>query len=235
MSETKNRQERVCLFGAYEFVDLDFILDPITGIEGNFGITDLSMFFWPGGPFVNRVVAGENQILDSSIVAAAAAGFMSSRPVPTSLLNKTLAGFTINPSQKLSVDEANFAGGAGASLVAPLSAGGKVTVARTTSNSGLATKEEMSIVRIRHVVAKTTRKRLQDTFIGGLITPNLVADIESATKSILEQLQSQGLITKFQNVRAVVDPNEPRQINVSFDISPIFPLNWIFIRFSVGV
>lgn len=235
MSETKNRQERNCLFGTYEFVNLDFILDPITGIEANFGPFKRAMFFWPGGPSVNRVVLGENQILDGWVIASSAAGYMASHPIPFSLLNKSLAGFTINPKYKLSVDEANFALGAGVSIVAPLAAGGRVAAAQTTVNSGRAVEEEMSVVRISDFTAKTMRKRLQGAFLGTLITPNILADMESATKSILAQLVSQGYITTYQNVKVAVDPNEPRQVNVSFDITPIFPLNWIFIDFSVGV
>lgn len=235
MSETKNRQERNCLFGAYEFVDLDFILDPITGISVNFGFTSRAQFFWPGGPTVNRVVAGENQILDGQYIAAAAAGFYSSRPLATTLTNKTLLGFTIPSSQKLSIDETNFAGGAGCSILSPLAAGGKVVNGFTTSNSGIAVQEEMMIQRISDFTAQTARERLEGAFVGAIITPNLIADVEAAITSILEQLQSQGIINTFANISVRQDANEPRQINVSFDITPVFPLNWIFVRFSVGV
>ncbi len=235
MSQTRNRQERICLFGSYEFVDLDFILDPITGIEANFGISKRAQFFWPGGTSVTRVVGGEIQTLDGQYISAAASGFYAIQPIPFTLTNKTLQGFTINPSQKLSIDKTNFAGGAGVSMVAPLAAGGRVVVGQTTTNSGRAVEEEMSVVRISDFTAKTMRARLQSTFTGVLITPNLTTDIETAVKSILSQLQSQGLITSSKNVQVRVDDNEPRQVNVSFDITPTFPLNWIFIRFSVGV
>lgn len=234
MSETKNRRERVALLGSYEFVDLDFILDPVTGIEAVFGVTKRSQFFWPGGPFVNRVVGGENQILDGQYIAASAAGFYSSRPLTTSLTNKILTGFTINPAQKLSIDETNFAGGAGVSIIEPLSAGGKVLIGQTTTNSGRAVEEEMSVVRITDYVAKVSRQALQGAFTGSLITVNTPRDIKITTEKILSSLQSQGIITQFKGVNAVIDPNEPRQVNVTFDITPIFPLNWIFIRFSVG-
>ena len=234
MSETKNRQERTCLFGSYEFVDLDFILDPITGIDANFGSTKRAMFFWPGGPFMNRVIGGEAQIIDGQYLAACAAGYFASRPLPTSLTNKTLTGFTINSNQKLSIDESNLVGGSGIAIVAPLAAGGRVVAGITTTNSGNAVEEEYSVVRIADYTAKTVRKALQNAFIGGLITVNTPRDVKITTQKILASLQSQGIITAFQGVNAVVDPNEPRQINVTFDITPIFPLNWIFIRFSVG-
>jgi len=235
MSETKNRLERTCLFGSYEFVDLDFILDPVTGTEANFGSTKRAMFFWPGGPGVRRVVNGEIQALDGQYVAAAASGFAAAHFITTSMTKKQLSGFTIDPSQKLSVDETNLAGGAGVAIVKPLAAGGEVLLGQTTANSGRAVEEEYSVVRITDHTAKTVRKALENAFTGSLITLNTASDIEIATKGILASLQSQGIITKFANVKAAVDPQEPRQVNVTFDITPIFPLNWIFIRFSVGI
>lgn len=234
MSQTKNRKERTCLFGAYEFVDLDFILDPVTGLEANFGPFYRSMFFYPGGSSVTRVVGGEINTLDAQFIAPAAAGFVSSRPLPQTLTGKTLSGFTINPKNKLSTDETTLIGGAGAAIVSPLAAGGKVLHGRTTVNSGSAVEEEYSVVRIRDHVAKTTRRALENRFVGTLITPNTPSDVQVTTTSILEQLVSQGILNAFANVNAVVDPNEPRQVNVSFDVQPVFPLNWIFIRFTIG-
>lgn len=234
MSETKNRLERTCLFGAYEFVDLDFILNPVTGIDANFGSFYRCMFFYPGGSSVTRVVAGEAQRLDAQFIAACAAGFVASRPIPTPLTNKILQGFTINPRQKLNNDETNLIGGAGCSIITPLAAGGKVLHGRTTTNSGSAVEEEYSIIRIRDHVAKTVRRALENAFIGRLITPSTADDVASTTKNILEALVSQGILSGFQSVAASVNPQEPRQIDVQFDIRPVFPLNWIFIRFTVG-
>jgi hypothetical protein len=234
MSETKNRLERTCLFGAYEFVDLQFIINGTTGIEANFGSFFRSMFFFPGGSSVTRVVAGEAQTLDAQYIAAAAAGYVASRPIPTPLTNKILQGFTINPRQKLNNDETNLVGGSGCAIVTPLAAGGKVLHGRTTVNSGSAVEEEYSIIRIRDHVAKTVRRALENTFVGRLITATTSDDVAVTTKNILDALVSQGIISDYQNVDAFVDPQEPRQIDVQFDIRPVFPLNWIFIKFTVG-
>jgi hypothetical protein len=235
MSETKNRLERTCLFGAYEFTDLEWILDPVVGVDANFGFTDRAMFFWPGGPWITRVVAGEIQKLPGQYIAPCAAGFVVSRPIQTSLTFKTLAGFNIPQTQKLSVNEKSLAGGAGVSIVTPLAAGGKVIDGITTCNSGRAIEEEYSVRRIRDLVAKTCRKGLENAFVGSLITPNTPKEIETAVNSILAAMLSQGIITKYANVKAFVDSTDPRQVNVTFDITPIFPLKWVYIKFSASI
>lgn len=235
MSETKNRKERKCISGGYEFVDMDFITDPTLGVEASFGTTKRMEFFWACGPFMNRVIAGENQIIDSQYLAACAAGYKASHTIPTSLTNKTLTGFTIDPSQKLSTEETNLVGEAGVSIVTPLAAGGKVVASQTTTNSGRAVEEEPSVVAITDYTSKTVRVALENAFTGSLITVNTPKDVEITTANILAALQSQGIIKSYANVKAVVDPQEPRQIDVTFDIVPVFPLNWIFIRFSVGI
>lgn len=233
MSQTKNRLERTCLLGAYEFVDLDFILDPITGIEANFGPFYRSMFFYPGGYKVTRVVAGEIQTLDAQYIAAAAAGYFASHPIQQSLTNKTLLGFTIPPKQKLSIDEANLVGGAGCAILAPLAAGGKVLHGRTTSNSGSPIEEEFSVIRISDLTAKTVRKALEKAYVGRVITATTPAEVTLTTTNILAALASQGVMTEFKNVNASVNPQDPRQVDVRFDIKPTFPLNWIFVKFTV--
>lgn len=235
MSETQNRQERTALIGSYEFADLDYILDPVTGIDANYGTTKRAVYFWPGGPSIRRVVAGEIQTLDGQFIAASAAGFVASRPLPTSLTNKTLTGFSIDPAQKLNIDETNLAGGANVAIVKPLGAGGKVVIGQTTTNSGQPTEEEYSVVRIGDHVSKTTRVALENAFTGELITVNTPDDVKAATASILDAFVSQGILTSYENLKTSVDKNDPRQINVQFDVTPIFPLNYIFIRFTVGV
>jgi len=234
MSQTRNRRERTCLLGAYEFVDLDFILDPVTGIATNFGQYHRSMFFYPGGYEITRVVGGASLTLDAQYIAAAAAGLVAASPVQETLTFKNLQGFTIPSTQKLTVDETNLIGGAGVAIVTPLASGGRVLHGLTTANDGLAVHEEYSVVRISDFVAKTVRVALENAFVGKLITLNTPNDVKITTTSILGALVSQGIVNSFSGVDAFVDPQEPRQIDVRFNISPVFPLNWIFINFTIG-
>lgn len=230
MSQVDQRMERTAIFGAYEFVDTNFILNPITGIKANFGDFDRCMFIYPSGNKVTRVVGGEIQELDGQIVAAAAAGYLINRPVQESLTNKILIGFNIPQENKLNREEARLIGGAGVAIVKGLSSGGKVIHGKTTSKSGDPRAEEYNVVRIKDFVSKELRRTLQDRFIGMLITPNLPSDIAFATESLLRAMKTQGIIYSFNNVSAAVDVNDPRQINVKCAIRPVYTLTWIYIE-----
>lgn len=234
MSQVNWRQERTCLLGAYEFCDLNFIIDPITGIMPNYGLFYRSMFFYPGGYKITRVVAGEIQTLDAQYIAAAASGYVVSRALPESLTNKILIGFTIPPDQKLTKEEVAFIGGAGCAIVKPLAAGGKVMHGRTTVSTRNPVEEEYSVIRIRDFVSKEMRKGLQERFLGRLITKSMPNDIKFAAESMLRAMISQGMLTAYDNVSAVVDEIDPRQIDVGFEIKPVFALTWIFIKIVVS-
>lgn len=169
-------------------------------------------------------------------MAASAAGLAAGNQyIPEPLTNKTIIGFTLPRDQKFTRAQIAILGGDGVALVTPLAAGGKVIHGQSTSNSGNAVEEEISVTRARDYVAQVTREILENNFVGKTIQANTVKDIETTTISILESLISQKMILEYQNVVVKQDQQEPRQVNVSFDINPIFPLNWIKIEFSVGL
>ena len=89
--------------------------------------------------------------------------------------------------------------------------------------------------RVHDYVAKVTRETLENQFVGKTIQSTTVKNVEIVTNSILDSLIAQKLILSKANVKVAQDKQEPRQVNVSFDINPIFPLNWIKIEFSVGL
>jgi hypothetical protein len=48
-------------------------------------------------------------------------------------------------------------------------------------------------------------------------------------------MQAQGLITTFKNLSVARDEVDPRQWNVTVEVQPTYPINWIFIDVSVGL
>jgi hypothetical protein len=234
MSSVRQRRERILWTGACGDTGFDEVLDPQTGVANTFGKSFRVVYMFPHR--IRTVIGGETVFLDGQFLAAAAAGFLAAESyIPTPLTRKTLVGFDIEKTELFSIDQLNLLGDDGLTVVEPLSSGGRVVYGITTVQSGNPVEEEISIVRIRDFVAKTTREVLENRFVGGLIEDQTVANIKATTRGILESLVAQRIITEFANITSRVDPIEPRQVNVGFDISPVFPLNWIKIEFSIGV
>ena len=234
MSSTRQRRERIMFTGGYEGFGFDEVLDPQTGVASTFGTSFRVVYMFPER--IRTVLNGETAFLDGQFLGAAAAGLLAGTAyIPTPLTRKALVGFDIENDKRFTVDQLNLLGDDGLTVVSPLSSGGRVVYGITTVQSGNAVEEEISIIRIRDFTAKTTREVLENRFIGTVIDDRTVPSIKTTTERILGSLVSQAIITQFANVVARVDPIEPRQVNVGFDIAPVFPLNWIKIEFSIGV
>lgn len=238
MSSTAERKERIMFTGpdaAGSIKELyDRLVDPTTGVESTFGDSFRVMYLAPTN--IQRVINGQLETLAGLYMSAAAAGLAAGTVyLAEPLTNKTILGFTIPRDQKFNRAQISILGGAGVALVTALAAGGKVIHGQSTSNSGNAVEEEISVTRARDYVAKSTRAVLEAQFVGKTIQTTTIKDVETVTLSILQSLVAQKLILTYKNVAVAQDKQEPRQVNVSFDINPIFPLNWIKIEFSVGL
>lgn len=234
MSSVRQRRERIMWTGAYDGFGFDEVLDPQTGVARTFGRSFRVVYMFPDR--IRTVIGGETVFLDGQYLAACAAGLLAAQSyIPTPLTRKNLVGFDVEKNRLFSIDQLNLLGDDGLTVVEPLASGGRVVFGLTTVQSGNPVEEEISIVRIRDFVAKTTREVLENRFVGGLINDQTVASIKATTRGILESLVAQQIITEFANVTARVDSIEPRQVNVGFDVAPVFPLNWIKIEFSIGV
>lgn len=234
LSDTPNRRERMAFFGGYEGYTITQALDEQTGVNNNYGDSNRTVFLMPER--IRRVVNGETAYLDGSYLAAAAAGVMSGNEyLAEPLTRKTLIGFDIENSKRYTDVEQRLLGGAGVSVVDALNSGGRVINGFTTSNTGNAVDQEPSVRRISDYVASSARAILENRFTGKVILSDSTEQIEIVVKGVLESLVSQLLITAYANIRVVVDPIDPRQVDISFDIQPVFPLNWIRIDFSVGI
>jgi len=234
MSSVRQRRERILFAGAYAGYGFNEVLDPQYGVAKVFGKSFRCAYFFPER--IRTVIAGETAYLDGQFLAACGAGYLAGTSyLPTPLTRKNLVGFDIEKDHKYTIDQLNLLGDGGLCTIEPLSSGGRVIHGLTTVQNGNPVEEEISIVRIRDYVAKVSRQILEERYIGGVIDDQTVANIKMTTQGILESLTAQRIITQYANVTAKVDSVEPRQVNVGFDVAPVFPLNWIKIEFSIGV
>ena len=264
MSTTANKRERVLFIGAQPGVTSEAIIGRelvavedigvLEGIQGddpeevlngniedlqdfnvatNYGTSFRTVYMYPDE--IVRTVNGTATTLPGFYMAAAAAGRLAGTVnVAIPLTRKVLVGFTLTRDKLLKTQIQNEVGAAGATLVQPVTGGGQILAGRTTVASGVPEEEEISIVFIRDRVARVMRDIMRG-FIGQPEDPTLAASMASAAAGALNSFQADNIITASRSLNVVRDEVDPRQWNVSFEIAPTNPVNWVFIDISVGL
>lgn len=263
MSNIRNKKERVLFAGAINGLTPDNltgvksaavedigILEGIQGetvtdiLSGNvedltnysvpdaFGNTFRCVYFYPDQIVVQA--GTENVLIDGFYIAAAAAGYEAADVrLENPLTNKVLSGFTILRNKQFSPQTLEALATAGVTTLQPVAGGGRVVWGITTTQSGFPEEQEISIVFIRDRVAKTLRAGFQG-FIGLAETPNTGAVLNTRGVILLNSLVSQGLITQYKDLAVQRDDVDPRQWNISVRVQPTYPVNFIYIKVSLG-
>lgn len=263
MSSNRNRKERVMFAGAISglvpgnltgasltAVENIGILEGIQGytitdiLAGNvedlanysvsdaFGNTFRAVYFYPDQIVVQA--GTDNLLMDGFYMAAAAAGYLSaSSAIQEPLTNKVLSGFSILANKTLSNSTMESLAAAGVCVVQPVSGGGIVKWGLTTSQSGFVEDQEISIVFIRDRVAKVLRSAFAG-YIGHAETPDTGVLLNAQAVVTLNALTSQALISNYAGLSVQRDTLDPRQWNISVRVAPVYPINWIYIKVSVG-
>ena len=202
-------------------------------VANSFGDTFRVMYFYPDE--IVRAVNGVNTTLPGYYISAAAGGWLAGMAnIAMPLTNKALTGFTILNDKVYKQETLDSLGNKGIAVVQPITGGGRVLHGKTTTQGGFAEEEEASIVFIRDYVAKTFRDIMR-VFIGQPESDTLGPSMSSRAISFLNALVSQNLITSYRNLSISKDETEPRQWNIVVEISPVYPVTWIFIDVSVGL
>ena len=171
--------------------------------------------------------------LDGSFIAAAIAGVRTSAAfdVADPLTRKELAGFENIPDTLLRAQKNQLSAG-GVMVIDTIGATPRVRFQTTTDPSTIINRE-YSVVEIIDFVAVSSRDLLEPIFIGQKILLDTPSQVRSTIVAILQDLVDKEIITAFQDVQAEINGSDPTQIDVSFRISPVFPLNFILITFSI--
>lgn len=264
MSNIKNKKERVLFTGALSGLVPDNItgvsaaavedIGVLEGIQGDqvsevlagniedltnysvsdaFGNTFRCVYFYPDQIVVQA--GSDNVLVDGFYIAAAAAGYLSAvSKVEIPLTQKVLSGFTILRSKQYSPTVQEQLAAAGVTLLVPVQGGGNVLWGRTTTQSGFPEEEEISIVFIRDRIAKTFRQGFK-AFIGIPEDDSLHATLSARAIGLLNSFISQGLISQYADLVVERDSADPRQWNISVKVQPTYPVNFVYIRVSVGL
>jgi hypothetical protein len=263
MSNISNKKERVLFAGAIQgltpanltgqtpaAVENIGILEGIQGatitdiLNGNvedlanysvpnaFGSTFRCVYFYPDQIVVQA--GSQNVLVDGFYIAAAAAGFANADlALEDPFTNKVFSGFTILRNKTFSNLVLEQLVQAGVCVLQPVAGGGRVVWGITTAQSGFPEEQEISIVFIRDRIAKTLRAGFSG-FIGQAETANTNIQLNTEAVLLLNALVSQGLITAYKGLTVQRDSVDPRQWDIAVSVQPTYPVNWIYIKVSVG-
>jgi hypothetical protein len=201
-------------------------------VSAAYGFTYRCVYFYPDQIVVQ---AGANNVLiDGFYIAAAAAGYANADiALENPFTNKVFSGFTILSNRTFSSLVLQQLSAAGVTTLNPVAGGGRVVWGITTSQSGFPEEQEISIVFIRDRVAKILRSGFQG-FVGTPQTANTATALSTEATILLNSLITQGLITAFSGLTVKQDSVDPRQWDIAVNISPTYPINWIYIQVTVG-
>lgn len=186
-------------------------------------------------PSATRFVGSNTAVstLDGSFIAAAVAGVKASTSfdVATPLTRKELTGFEEIPDTLLRAEK-NQLSAAGIMVIDTIGATPRVRFQTTTDPSTIVNRE-YSVVETIDFVATTARDLLEPIFIGQKILEDTPSQVRSTIVAILQDLIDKEIITAFTDVQASVNGSDQTQIDVSFKVSPVYPLNFVLITFSI--
>ena len=199
-----------------------------------FGDTQRVIYLAPDQIVVR--IGATSTVMPGYFAAAALSGHLSGKTVIAEpATNKTLVGFTIPRSRTYRPTVVNSLIANGVCLLEPVSTGGRIVHGITTSSSGAAEDEEISIVEIRDQVVRTLRNSLKG-FIGRINSPTLLQELSGAVDKVMRGLVSQGMLTGYADVVVSINPTDARQVDVGVRAFPAGPLNYIFadVEFTLG-
>lgn len=202
------------------------------GVQNAFGDSYRVVYFYPDEITVQ---AGASSIIvDGFFIGAAAAGYFSGNTqIAEPLTNKRLSGFSILRDKLYPPLVQENIVNSGITLLTPVQGGGRVIWGKTTTDSLEPTEEEISIVFIRDRIAKTMRRAFLP-YIGRAETPTYKATLFQVAQSLMQTFIQQRLITAYDGLTVNRDSVEPRQWNITVNVQPVYPTNWIYILINVG-
>jgi hypothetical protein len=89
-----------------------------------------------------------------------------------------------------------------------------------------------TITLIADEVQRQSRAVL-DRFIGMKFLPGVLSQIEGRMSSMFKQLVAAQIVSAYANVQATVSPDDPTTAEVSAAYSPVFPLLFIVVVYSL--
>jgi hypothetical protein len=108
-----------------------------------------------------------------------------------------------------------------------------ITTAQDQSSVSEDPFKELSVIRAIDSVVVTVRQNLDVQFIGKKGLNGTISAIKSSISTILGNFVSNQIINNFKNISVTKNALRPDMFDVTMDIQPVFPINFITVTFSL--
>lgn len=165
---------------------------------------------------------------------AVAVACLGLRPDPAEpITNKNITGFSYLPDVYTKA-EMNLMAGNGALILCMRGNNIYVRHGITTCPTEVNTME-ITCIQIKDYIIEAVRTTCGLLYIGLKNTNNVVADVEFTVKSILSQFVNAVIIENYSGLSVKRSSEDPRKIDIKFQVLPIYSLTYIDIAFGFSV
>lgn len=161
-------------------------------------------------------------------IAVASLGLVNDPAEP--ITNKTIGGFKYLTKMMME-SEKNLLAEAGCLVLDQRGSIIKVRHGITTSPTDV-NSTEITLIQIKDYVIEAVRTACGNLYVGQKNLPSILADVQYTITSILNQFISQQILIGFSGLSVKRSKDDPRQIDVKFEIEAVYPLNYINISFG---
>lgn len=178
----------------------------------------------------------QDVLLPSGYMAAMYAGVVANpnSDAATPLTRKSFVGIkSLSTFNYTEVDKNNL-GGSGVTVIENNRGVFRVRHALTTDTTNV-NRLTQSVVFIKDNVRKELRTLLDSSFIGSKIDNSLASRVNSTIDAYLRQKVKDTIIKSYRNIQVTQDLVDPRTLNVTFDMAPIYPAEFIDMTISLFV
>jgi len=181
-----------------------------------------------------RSISGTEYSFDGSYIAAAIAGIITNPVYDAAepISGKTIVGFNDIPNSFL-LSQIRYMIGSGVFLITKERGIPAINHALSTDVSTVV-NSEIKITRIKDYIIDLLRRNLRSTYINArnLGTATRVS-MKAFIKFLLDGAVTRNILTDYQNLEVIQNTSDPRQIDVTFQVRPIWDINYIYVTFGV--
>lgn len=227
------RNERIALVSGPITEIYTATIQNATALQGVPNGSQRMMYMYPTSAYRFDEILNTTVVLDGTYLAAACAGLLTSNDAAEPLTHKVLTGFR-DIGVKLDNPTANSIAQYGVCIIENNPNFGIRVRDQLTCDPTSAETQEISIVRQLDFTAQTLRDLMDANIIATKITMATLGIVTALATTALQALENSDIIYGYKNVVARINPNEPREIDLTVSVRPAYPCKWVMISISVS-